>query len=393
MMNFKTFGLPEQIEQSLSYMKISVPTPIQKESIPYSLLGHDILASAQTGTGKTIAYMIPILIGLINKPESSALIITPTRELATQVRDAWNMLTATNRKLNTALLIGGANMPKQFEQLKRSPKLVVGTPGRIMDHLSRRTLKLNYANFLVLDETDRMLDMGFSQQIEKIMAFVPKNRQTFMFSATLPSNIVKLANKYLVNPKHITIGDTTKPLEEIKQEVVKANCASDKYPLLLQELDKREGAIIIFVRTRAKAKNLATKLIKEKYLADAIHGDLRQQKRDNVLNAFRRSKINILVATDVAARGLDIPQIKHVINYDVPECSEDYIHRIGRTGRAGAEGNTVCFVAPEERYKWNRIYKTINQPNNITKNSIKKSSFKKGIKREPNIIKQLDKSL
>ena len=359
MTNFKKFGLPGHVEETLDRMKITVPTPIQVEAIPYGLIGQDILASAQTGTGKTIAYMIPLVIGLMNKPESTALVLTPTRELAAQVRDAWNLLTVANPKLKAALLIGGEPMPRQFDQLKRSPKLVVGTPGRVMDHLKRRTLKLHHTHFLVLDETDRMLDMGFSDQIEKIVKLIPEKRQTFMFSATLPFNIISLAKKYLTNPKHITVGDTTQPIAEIKQEVLKIS-SKDKYDTLLGELDKRDGSIIIFVKTKIGAKNLAIKLHREKHIVDAIHGDLRQQKRDKVLNDFRTSRIRILVATDVAARGLDIPHIKHVINYDMPQCTDDYIHRVGRTGRAGAEGCALCLVTPEERYKWEKIYKMMN---------------------------------
>ncbi len=373
MTNFKKFGLPEHVEQTLDRMKITVPTPIQVEAIPYGLIGQDILASAQTGTGKTIAYMIPLVIGLLNKPESTALVLTPTRELAAQVKDAWNLLTVANPKLKAALLIGGEPMPKQFEQLKRSPKLVVGTPGRIIDHLKRRTLKLHHTHFLVLDETDRMLDMGFSDPIEKIIKLIPENRQTFMFSATLPFNIIGLAKKYLKNPKHITVGDSTQPGVDIKQEVLKAS-SKDKYDLLLEELDKRDGSILIFVKTKIGAKKLAIKLHREKHIADAIHGDLRQQKRDKVLNDFRTSRIRILVATDVAARGLDIPHIKHVINYDIPQCPEDYIHRIGRTGRAGAEGSALCFVTPEEKYKWDKIYRMMNPTKETTRPSRPRSS-------------------
>ena len=373
MTNFKKFGLPEHVEQTLDRMKITVPTPIQVEAIPYGLIGQDILASAQTGTGKTIAYMIPLVIGLLNKPESTALVLTPTRELAAQVKDAWNLLTVANPKLKAALLIGGEPMPKQFEQLKRSPKLVVGTPGRIIDHLKRRTLKLHHTHFLVLDETDRMLDMGFSDPIEKIIKLIPENRQTFMFSATLPFNIIGLAKKYLKNPKHITVGDSTQPGVDIKQEVLKAS-SKDKYDLLLEELDKRDGSILIFVKTKIGAKKLAIKLHREKHIADAIHGDLRQQKRDKVLNDFRTSRIRILVATDVAARGLDIPHIKHVINYDIPQCPEDYIHRIGRTGRAGAEGSALCFVTPEEKYKWDKIYRMMNPTKETTRPSRPRTS-------------------
>lgn len=387
MTNFKNFGLPEDVQQSLDRMKITIPTPIQVEAIPYGLTGQDILASAQTGTGKTIAYMIPILIGLMNKPESTALVLTPTRELAVQVKDAWNLMTVGNHKFKAALLIGGEPMPRQLDQLKRSPRLVVGTPGRTMDHLKRKTLKLNHSEFLVLDETDRMLDMGFSEQIEKIIKFIPEERQTFMFSATLPSNIINLAKKYLKDPRHINIGDSTKAATEITQEFVKPS-SKEKYSTLIEELDKRTGSILIFVKTKIGAKKLAIKLQKEKHLADAIHGDLRQQKRNKVLSDFRASRIRILVATDVAARGLDIPHIKHVINYDIPQCSEDYIHRIGRTGRAGAQGSALCFVTPEEKYKWDKIYKAMSPSassdevaNRPARPNVKKTKFKSHGKR------------
>ena len=376
MTNFKNFGLSEDVQQSLERMKITIPTPIQVEAIPYGLTGQDILASAQTGTGKTIAYMIPIVMGLMNKPGSTALVLAPTRELAMQVKDAWNLLTVANPKLKAALLIGGEPMPRQLDQLKKSPKLIVGTPGRTMDHLKRKTLKLNRTEFLVLDETDRMLDMGFSEQIEKIMNFIPEERQTFMFSATLPPNIVQLAKKYLIDPKHINVGDVTQPVSDIKQEFIKPS-SKEKYATLLEELDKRTGSVLIFVRTKIGAKKLAIKLHKDKHLADAIHGDLRQQKRNKVLSDFRASRMRILVATDVAARGLDIPHIKHVINYDIPQCSEDYIHRIGRTGRAGAQGSALCFVTPEEKYKWDKIHKAMNSNSSSSDDAPRRPSVKK----------------
>jgi len=381
MTNFKKFGLPEHVEQSLDRMKITVPTAIQVAAIPSGLNGQDILASAQTGTGKTIAYMIPLVTGLMKTSDSTAVVLTPTRELATQVKDAWSMLTGTNPRLRAALLIGGESMPKQFEQLRRSPRLIVGTPGRVTDHLNRRTLKLDQTKFLVLDETDRMLDMGFSAQIEKIAKFIPTERQTFMFSATLPANIINLAKKYLTDPKHIKIGNTEQPVAEIKQEVLKTT-PTDKYSLLMKELDKRDGSIIIFVRTKRGAKNLAIKLQRDKHSVDAIHGNLHQSKRDRVLREFRQSKSRILVATDVAARGLDVPHVKHVINYDLPQSPDDYIHRIGRTGRAGAEGSALCLVTPEDSQKWNRIRIMMN-PNEAKKpvgyysnsSSAKKRSF------------------
>ncbi|MBN1114822.1 MAG: DEAD/DEAH box helicase, partial [Oligoflexia bacterium] len=324
-----------------------------------ALQGRNILGSAQTGTGKTLAYMIPIVTGLTNNPGSIAIILTPTRELASQVRDAWNDLTGMDIKLKTALLIGGQPMPRQCDQLQKSPRLIVGTPGRVNDHLKRKTLKLDQARFFVLDETDRMLDMGFSEQIQRIERYIPKKRQTFMFSATFPDNILSLAKKYLTDPVRISIGEVSKPVERIRQEVIKTS-TSDKFPFLLKELDHREGSIIIFVKTKHGAKNLANKLYRENHSVDAIHGNLHQPKRDRVLREFRTSRKRILVATDVAARGLDIPHVMHVINYDIPQCADDYIHRIGRTGRAGAEGNALCFVSSMDTQKWSRIYKSVN---------------------------------
>jgi ATP-dependent RNA helicase DeaD len=357
MTTFNSFGLPSFLNDSLTRMGITVPTPIQMEAIPSGLLGTDILASAQTGTGKTIAYLIPLITNLLKSSQSSALILAPTRELATQILEAARAL--LSHKTQVALLIGGDSMHKQISALKRNPRLIVGTPGRINDHLGRRTLRLEETRFLVLDETDRMLDMGFTEDLKKIVSHLPRERQTFMFSATMPESIKKLSSAYLTNPQHICVGSTTEPVLKIKQESFQVS-NTDKFPHLLKELEAREGSVIIFVKTKHGADRLAEKLTRQNHQATAIHGDLKQRKRDEVIRDFRNLKNRIMVATDVAARGLDIPHIMHVINYDLPQCPEDYIHRIGRTGRAGMEGFALSLISPEEGHKWRRIHNLIH---------------------------------
>jgi len=360
MQNFNAFGLPAVLLQSLEQMGITVPTPIQVEAIPPILEGTDLLASAQTGTGKTMAYLLPIISKLEQSTDDSILILTPTRELATQVKDTALQLIKRIRSMNLALLIGGEPIFKQFAALKRRPRIIIGTPGRILDHLQRRTLHLNTVKYLVLDETDRMLDMGFSQDIETILTHLQNERQTLLFSATLPQAIVKLSKKYLSpEAKRIAIGSTTEPSRQIKQETVQVS-SGNKFSTLLTALDEREGSVIIFVKTKISADRLAEKLQEKDHAADAIHGDLNQRRRDRVIREFRNNKCRILVATDIAARGLDIPHIMHVVNYDLPQCPEDYIHRIGRTGRAGMTGFALSFVSPEERHKWKAIHRLIH---------------------------------
>jgi superfamily II DNA/RNA helicase len=356
--DFTGFGLPAKLLQSLNRMQFTAPTPIQAKAIPLALQGRDLLGSAQTGTGKTGAFGIPLIAGLMEKPEATALIMTPTRELATQVMSALQQMIPV-QDIRTALLIGGEAMPRQFRQLQQRPRLIVGTPGRINDHLQRNSLKLNNVRFLVLDETDRMLDMGFGIQIERVVKHIPKERQTMLFSATLPSGIVKLAGQYLNNPERISVGSTVQAAPNIQQEVVQTG-DTDKFPKLLEQLANSTGTAIVFVRTKYGTERLATRLTRENVRADAIHGDLRQNRRDKVIQNYRDKKFRVLVATDLAARGLDVPHIELVINYDLPQCPEDYIHRIGRTARAGAMGKAVNFVSPSERGKWSAIQRLMN---------------------------------
>ena len=358
-MTFETMGLPDVLAASLQHMGFKEPTPIQLEAIPPALEGRDILGSAQTGTGKTAAFGIPLVAHLLANPRSTALVMTPTRELATQVRTQLLAMLGKGTKIKSALLIGGDSMYKQLQHLRTRPRLIVGTPGRINDHLKRKSLDLSHTDFLVLDETDRMLDMGFTVQIEAILDYMPVQRQTLLFSATLPKNIVRIAEKYLDTPLRVAASETSEPAANIDQEVLRISEA-EKYGRLLEALEARDGSIIIFIKTKYGTEKMATRLSGAGYEAEAIHGDLRQRQRDKVIAAFRKKRYRILVATDVAARGLDIPHIEHVINYDLPQCAEDYIHRIGRTARAGAKGAALNLVTPADRGKWAAILRLID---------------------------------
>lgn len=285
--------------------------------------------------------------------------MAPTRELAMQVMKNLRAFLGECKGIKSALLIGGEPIFKQLRQLKAKPRLIVGTPGRIQDHLQRRSLNLSRTSFLVLDETDRMLDMGFSVQIEKVLEHLPEERQTLLFSATLPKSILSIAQNYLSEPERISVGRESAPAANIDHRVVFLK-EGEKYDKLQSELEQREGSILVFVKTKFGTEKMAGQLRKLGHRAEAIHGDLRQKRRENVIAGFRRKKHRILVATDVAARGLDIPHIEHVINYDLPQCPEDYIHRIGRTARAGAEGAALCFVSGSEKGKWRAIERLID---------------------------------
>lgn len=360
-LDFNSFGLSDVLLNSLKGMKFQTPTPIQAQTIPLALKGFDVLGSANTGTGKTGAYGIPLIEHLLASPHSMALILTPTRELALQVCEILKQFIGGARgNIRTALLIGGDSMFKQRQQLKARPRLIVGTPGRTNDHLSRNTLNLDKADFVVFDETDRMLDMGFSIQLKQIAKYLPAQRQTLLFSATMNAAMVKTAQGYLKDTaKRVSVGSTTTPMEKIKQEMFRTS-ESEKYGLLLDTLVKNDGSCIVFVKTKMGSDKLASRLRGNGHDADALHGDLRQKHRERVVEAFRGRKFKVLVATDVAARGLDIPHIECVVNYDLPQCPEDYIHRIGRTGRAGAEGLAINLVTSQDNAKWRSIHKMMN---------------------------------
>ncbi|MBY0355549.1 MAG: DEAD/DEAH box helicase [Rickettsiales bacterium] len=359
MTTFDSLALPAPLRASLARMGFTTPTPVQAEAIPHAMEGRDILGTAQTGTGKTGAFGIPLIAKLIANSRGSALIMTPTRELAAQVVAVINDLLGANNPIKSALLIGGEPMGGQLRQLRGRPRIIIGTPGRINDHLEQGNLMLMETHTLVLDETDRMLDMGFAVQIDRIVKFLPKQRQTMLFSATLPPEILKLSEKYLNNPVRVAVGSPNVVAKKIQQEVIRTT-PEGKYSELVKQLDERAGSIIVFVKTKHSAEKMADKLCKEQFGADAIHGDLVQRKRDRVISSFREKRFRILVATDIAARGLDIPHIEHVINYDMPHAPEDYIHRIGRTARADAEGAAVSLVVPEDEKRWYAIQRLLN---------------------------------
>ena len=376
MENFKSIKIEDSLKNSLSKMNFIKPTPIQSMAIPVALTGKDILGTAQTGTGKTLAFSIPLINKLILDKNALALIMCPTRELAAQVMEAIQSIIRDNINIKTALLIGGESMQKQLRQLYNKSRIIVGTPGRINDHLKRKSLNLSATKYLVLDETDRMLDMGFTPQIEMILKFVPKNHQTLLFSATLPQNILRISEKYLNEPERISAGSTSVPISKIKQETLQV-FKEKKYDELIDQFLSRKGSILVFVKTKRNADKMVKRLKEEGHSAEAIHGDLRQSKRDRVIKSFRKGLKRILIATDVAARGLDIPLIQHVINYDLPQVPEDYVHRIGRTARAGSEGSALTFLTRDDRSMWNSINKLINPNFKLESSHLKKNSKRK----------------
>jgi len=375
MQNFNELQIDNKLKKSISAANFKIPTPIQSKSIPIGLNGKDILGTAQTGTGKTLAFTIPMINKLILNKSSMALIVCPTRELASQVMQIILKLNVREIGIGNALLIGGESMQKQLRKLNKRARIIVGTPGRINDHLKRKSLNLSRVTYLVLDETDRMLDMGFTPQIELILKFIPKNHQTLLFSATLPNNILKISNKYLNKPERISAGSISSPIEKIKQETFQIT-QDKKYHELINQLLERNGSILVFVKTKHGTDKIVKRLKYDGHSAEAIHGNLRQSKRERVISGFRNGKYRILVATDVASRGLDVPLIQHVINYDLPQVPEDYIHRIGRTGRAGKEGSSLTFLTNHDKRIWGAIQRLIN-PNFKFEENFKKISNKK----------------
>ena len=396
MKSFSELKLNQILKHSIERLHFKIPTPIQVQAIPPALLGKDILGSAQTGTGKTLCYGIACINKLLNDKSSGALIVCPTRELAVQVGDVLNDLIENKMNIYSAVLIGGESIQKQLKQLKRRPRLIIGTPGRINDHLKRKSLKLNETYFLVLDETDRMLDMGFTPQIEQILKFIPKKHQTLLFSATLPQKIIRISERYLNEPIRIKVGSTTTPIEKIKQEIIQVS-EGEKYNRLLEQLYERKGSILIFIKTKRGADKMVDRLRYDGHPCDCMHGNLRQSKRQKTLIAFRSGKIRILISTELAARGLDVPSIQHVINYHLPQVPEDFIHRIGRTARAGAEGCALTFITPNDRQMWNGIQRLID-PNvkqefsNFKKSSRKRKRFSRFKQRGNNEGKSLKKN-
>jgi ATP-dependent RNA helicase DeaD len=358
--NFNELLLPQQLADALKAMEYHIPTPIQVEAIPVALSNRDIIGCAQTGTGKTAAFGIPLIVHLLKSPRKRALVLVPTRELAAQVNDVLAKLACKIPGFKSALLIGGAAMRPQIKALGLTPRIIVATPGRLIDHVRQGNVSLSAMEYLVLDEADRMLDMGFAPQLNEILRFLPKCRQTLLFSATMPNDILKLAQKYLKDPVRVTIGSASTPVKAITQEVVHTT-GPKKNECLAGELNARLGSVLVFARTKMRTDRVARHLMKLGYGVTRIHGDRTQRQRTQAIDDFRAGKFRIMIATDIAARGIDIPHIAHVINYDLPQCPEDYIHRIGRTARAGATGKALAILTPEDKKQWHEISRLIQR--------------------------------
>ena len=351
-------GLPQSLLSTIHDLGYETPTPIQEQAIPLILEGRDILATAQTGTGKTAAFALPLISRMLQGQSKPVLIVAPTRELAEQIGRVLIQLTGKARHLSTCVIIGGSSYSRQIHALRARPAFVVGTPGRLLDQVELKHLKIAEFGTLVMDEADRMLDMGFEPQMNALIARMSPERQSLLFSATLPDSILRLANSYMREPVRVTVGAVSKPVDKITQQVVNTT-AADKENTLIREIDKVAGSLIVFTRTKYRAEKVAKVLTDAGHDVARIHGDRSQRQRSMAISEFRTGRARILVATDIAARGIDVPDIRYIVNFDLPDCAEDYIHRIGRTARAGADGHALAFVTPQDKQQWARIHKLI----------------------------------
>ncbi|MGC5327367.1 DEAD/DEAH box helicase [Brevibacillus sp. SYSU BS000544] len=357
--SFEEFGLRSEVMQGIKDLFYKEPTQIQAEAIPLILEGKDVIGQAQTGTGKTAAFVLPILQHLqIQKRDIQALILTPTRELSIQIAQEIEKL-GKHLGVNALSLHGGTDIERQMNKLERAVHIVVGTPGRILDHLTRETLHFGRITTLVLDEADKMLEMGFLEDVEKILSTTSTNKQVLMFSATMPDQVKRLAQVFMKQPPHLKIETKQKTVERIEQIYYQIN-QTDKMDALLDIIEVAKPYLaIVFANTQDRVKHLTQRLQTEGYDAKALYGDLSQKKREQLMKEFRNIKFQILVATDIAARGLDVEGVTHVINYDLPSDTESYIHRVGRTGRAGQTGMAISFVSPRQKAILTRIEKAI----------------------------------
>jgi ATP-dependent RNA helicase DeaD len=348
MKTFTDFGIDDTIIRALSNMGFEEATPIQTQTIPAALEGRDLIGQAQTGTGKTAAFGIPLINKVsIKNQHIQGIVLTPTRELAMQVAEELNKI-GQFKGIRTLPIYGGQDINRQIKALKNYPQIIVGTPGRLMDHMRRKTIRLQSIEMVVLDEADEMLNMGFVEDIETILSEIPTARQTLLFSATMPKPIQTLAQKFMTNPELISVKSKEVTVANIAQEYMEIQ-ERQKFDVLCRLLDIHSPELaIIFGRTKRRVDELSEALTKRGYAAEGIHGDLTQGKRDSVMRKFKEGTIEVLVATDVAARGLDISGVTHVFNFDIPQDPESYVHRIGRTGRAGKTGLAITFVSPRE---------------------------------------------
>ena len=353
MFDFDMLGLAPKLAEALKANGLTQPTPIQNQAIPLALEGHDVLGLAQTGTGKTLAFGLPLLNAVLNRPgkpnprTTKALVLAPTRELVNQIADSLRSLTG-GTKIRVVTVVGGQSINKQINLMARGCDILVATPGRLIDLLDRGAVDLGEAEMLVLDEADQMLDMGFIHALRKIEPHLASPRQTMLFSATMPKQMEELAGSYLTNPRRVQVSPPGKAADKITQSVHFLEKAQ-KPAKLREVLDSDPGALtLVFSRTKHGAEKMMKALRADGYNADSIHGNKSQGQRDRAIKAFRDGDINVLVATDVAARGIDIPGVAYVINYDLPEVPDNYVHRIGRTARAGREGEGIAFCSPDE---------------------------------------------
>ncbi len=379
---FKSLGINRQWIDKLKKDQITVPTPVQEKTIPLLLEGKDVIGQAQTGTGKTLAFLLP-MVERINKEEGKvqALVVTPTRELAIQITHEAKKL-AENTELNILAAYGGQDVEKQLHKLKGAVHLVIGTPGRLLDHMRRGTLQLKNLKILVLDEADQMLHMGFLPEVETILSHTPKDRQTMLFSATIPAGVRKLAQKVTKDAQQINVKSETVTLEAISQMVVETTDRKKQEALCQVLGEQKPFMAIVFCRTKRRAHALNMALQEWGYLSEELHGDLTQGKREKVMKAFRKLELQLLVATDVAARGLDIEGITHIYNYDMVQDVESYIHRIGRTGRAGEVGMAVTFVTPRDRDSLHLVEKGIGMKLDRRQIGMEKHQDRKPVKAE-----------
>ncbi|WP_409200780.1 DEAD/DEAH box helicase [Methanobrevibacter sp. DSM 116169] len=370
---FNDFNISNDIKDAIKDMGFEKPTSIQKMAIPEALEGKDVIGQAQTGTGKTVAFSVPLLEKIFIKDKSpQAIILCPTRELSIQVAGEIEKLSKNMKKLRVLAVYGGQPIGRQIRALKKGVHIIVGTPGRVLDHIDRKTLDLTGIETVVLDEADEMLDMGFREDIEHILRFTPKNRQTLLFSATIPKPIKKITKHYQKDPVHLKIAKKDMVVPQIEQYYFETK-DKDKLDVLCRLIDLHDVKLgLVFSNTKRRVDFLVRNLKKRGYSADGIHGDMTQNQRDKVMGKFRNEKINILVATDVAARGIDVPDVEVVFNYDVPNHNDYYVHRIGRTGRAGKTGYAFTLASGRER----KILKTIEKHTNTKIKKQKVPTFK-----------------
>lgn len=352
-MDFDTLGLPARIARNLTEAGITEPTPIQARAIPVAMNGRDVMGLAQTGTGKTAAFGLPIITALVREEGRPAprhvrgLVLAPTRELAKQIQEALQTF-AKGTALRIGLVVGGASLNAQVNRLERGTDILVATPGRLIDLMDRKAVNLSKAHFLVLDEADQMLDMGFIHALRQIAPKLPAERQTMLFSATMPKQMNELAQTFLTSPERIEVARPGKPAEKIDQ-CLHFVAQAAKTELLIEHLEAEpDGAALVFARTKHGAERLMKALVRAGQEAASIHGNKSQGQRDRAIAGFKSGAIRVLVATDVAARGIDIPDVRFVYNYDLPNVPDNYIHRIGRTARAGRDGTAIAYCAPEE---------------------------------------------